>query len=226
MAALAAMALLARIKEDYVPAAHPAGRRWFPSGVLAPGLAIGFVNVHYPVVAGFLILHLARHGNSGPAAFTAYALLILLSRFFLGGLPDRIRPSITFYGGLVSMFAGLLWLAAGPSPVAAVAAAALLGFGLSFPWASVASTVLRRTASGERGSALGLLTACYDLFVGVSSVAAGAVSAKFGYSAAFFMAAVAIVAAAVAGRYVFMTAGRQAAPRLAGVGADAGVAEG
>jgi hypothetical protein len=68
----------------------------------------------------------------------------------------------------------------------------------------VASTVLRRTPAGERGSALGVLTAFYDLFVGLSSFAAGAVSAKFGYSAAFSMAAVAIIAAAVAGRYVFL----------------------
>lgn len=202
-AALAAMIILTRVREDYVPPKAGAQRRWFPPGVIAPGLAIGFVNVHYPVVAGFLILHLARYGNSGPAAFTAYAMLILLSRFFLGGLPDRIRPAITFFGGLIFMTVGLLLLAGRPTPVLAVTAAALLGFGLSFPWASVASTVLRRTPAGERGSALGLLTAFYDLFVGVSSFAAGAVSAKFGYSAAFVMAAVAIVAAAVAGRYVF-----------------------
>src|SRR6185369_9491260 len=138
---------------------------------LAPGLAIGFVNVHYPVVAGFLILHLARHGNSGPMAYSAYAMLILLSRFFLGGLPDRIRPAITFYGGLIFMAIGLVVLSRGPSPVVAVAAAASLGFGLSFPWASVASTVMRRTPAGERGSSLGVLTAFYDLFVGISSFA-------------------------------------------------------
>ena len=81
-----------------------------PASILAPGLAIGFVNVHYPVVAGFLILHLARHGNSGPAAYSVYAMLILLSRFFLGGLPDRIRPAITFGGGLIFMAIGLVVL--------------------------------------------------------------------------------------------------------------------
>jgi predicted MFS family arabinose efflux permease len=101
------------------------------------------------------------------------------------------------------MAVGLLVLAGGPGPVAAVGATALLGFGFSFPWSSIASTVLRRTPSAERGSAVGILSAFYDLFVGVSSFAAGWVAHRFGYSAAFVMAAVALVAAAIAGRFVF-----------------------
>jgi MFS family permease len=204
VAALTGAAILSRIHEEYNPAAHPKRGRWMPASILAPGLAIGFVNVHYPVVAGFLILHLARHGNSGPAAYSAYAMLILLSRFFLGGLPDRIRPAITFYGGLIFMAIGLVVLSRGPSPVVAVAAAASLGFGLSFPWASVASTVMRRTPAGERGSSLGVLTAFYDLFVGISSFAAGAVATRFGYAAAFSTAAIALIAASIAGRFVFV----------------------
>jgi MFS family permease len=202
-AAAVALVLLSQIVEDYIPATHVRRREWIPRRIIAPGVAVGFVNVHYPVIAGFLILHLAKHGNSGPAAFSAYALLILMSRFFLGGLPDRIRPEITFYGGLVAMAAGLILLAAAPAPPVAIGAAALLGFGFSFPWSSVAGTLLRDTPEGERGSVVGLLSAFYDLFVGVSSFAAGAIAEHFGYAAAFIIAALAIGAAAVAGRSVF-----------------------
>ena len=92
-----------------------------------------------------------------------------------------------------------------------MAATALLGFGFSFPWSAVASTVLRRTPERERGSALGVLTAFYDLFVGFSSLAAGAIANTLGYSAAFLMAAIAIIAAAVAGRYVFPPSGKEVA---------------
>ena len=202
-AAAVALVLLSQIVEDYVPSTHTRRREWIPRRIIAPGVAVGFVNVHYPVIAGFLILHLAKHGNSGPAAFSAYAFLILMSRFFLGGLPDRIRPEITFYGGLVAMAVGLILLAAAPPPPVAIGAAALLGFGFSFPWSSVAGTLLRNTPEGERGSVVGLLSAFYDLFVGVSSFAAGAIADHFGYAAAFVMAALAIGAAAVAGRSVF-----------------------
>jgi MFS family permease len=203
IAALLAFAILSRVKEDYEPPERAVRRRWVPASLLAPGIAIGFVNVHYPVVTGFLILHLARHGNSGPAAFSAYALAILLSRFFLGGLPDRIQPAITYYSGLGAMAVGLALIALGPSPVMAVTAGAILGLGFSFPWSSIASTVLRQTPSGERGSVVGVLSAFYDLFVGVSSFTAGAVASRFGYSAAFVMAVGALGAAAIAGRFVF-----------------------
>lgn len=201
--ALLGFLILMRVPEDYETAPHPARRRWVPASLIGPGIAVGFVNVHYPVIAGFLILHLASHGHSGPAAFSAYAGVILLSRFFLGSLPDRVHPRITYYGGLVAMAIGLIVIGIGPSPVVAVLAAGLLGFGFSFPWSSVASSVLRQTPQRERGSAVGVLSAFYDLFVGISSFAAGAVATHFGYSAAFLMAAAALGAAAIAGRFVF-----------------------
>jgi MFS family permease len=203
VAAGIAFAILTRVPESYAPSAHPSTRHWLPRSLIKPGLAVGFVNVHYPVVAGFLILHLARHGNSGPMAFSAYAGLILVSRFFLGGLPDRMHPRITFYFGITAMAIGLVAIATGPPPVFAVAAAALLGFGFSFPWSSIASAVLKQTPVRDHGTAVGVLSAFYDLFVGVSSFTAGAVSARFGYPAAFLMASASLVVAAVMGIFVF-----------------------
>jgi MFS family permease len=203
VAAALAFLLLSRVKEDYQPHEHEHASGWLPPGILAPGIAIGFVNVHYPVVAGFLVLHLESHGHAGPAAFSAYALMILLSRFFLGGLPDRMRPAITYYAGLAFMAAGLLWVASAPPRVAAIIATGLLGFGFSFPWGAVASVVMRRAHPSQRGRAVGVLTAFYDLFVGISSFAAGSVAHRFGYPSVFVMAAIAVGAAAVAGRFVF-----------------------
>ena len=206
VAATAACALALFVREDFRPSVHHAKRAWLPSSLFTPGIAIGFVNVHYPVITGFLILHLAHHGGSGPAAFSAYALTILFSRFFLGRVPDLIHPSITFYTGLGFMACGLIWIGTGPRPRFAIAAAILLGFGFSFPWSSVASTVLRRTPSQQHGSVISFLSAFYDLFVGTSSFTAGAVAQRFGYSIAFYMAAVALLAAAIAGRFVFFPA--------------------
>jgi len=225
VAAVVAFAILSRVHEDYQPAAHTGRHRWMPESLLAPGIAVGFVNVHYPVVAGFLILHLARFGNSGPAAFSAYALLILVSRFFLGGLPDRIHPAITYYGGLVAMAIGLIVLTIGPTPALAIGATAILGFGFSFPWSAVASTVLRKIPSGERGSAVGILSAFVDLFVGISSFAAGAVAHRFGYSSAFGLAAISLIAAAVAGRFVFAARSVKKAAIALPVEDDAALAE-
>jgi MFS family permease len=204
VAALAAFATAFFVKEDFRPSLEKLKRQWLPKSLIAPGLAIGFVNVHYPVITGFLILHLVRHGDSGPAAFSAYAGAILLSRFFLGKLPDRIHPGITFYGGLVGMAIGLIIISTGPSPAVAVLAAGILGLGFSFPWSSIAATVLRQTPEGARGSTVGILSAFYDLFVGISSLVAGVTADHFGYPATFVMAALALIAAAVAAKFVFL----------------------
>jgi MFS family permease len=201
--ALIGFALLVRVPERFKPHPHPTKRAWLPRSIIAPGIAVGFVNVHYPVVTGFLILDLAQHGGSGRAAFTAYAVVILFSRFFLGSLPDRVHPKITYYTGLGFMTLGLLLIAASPPPAIAIGAAAMLGFGFSFPWSSVVSTVLRQTLDREHGSAIGMLGAFYDLFVGIGSFAAGAVSDHYGYASAFGMAAAALGVAAIVGWFLF-----------------------
>jgi predicted MFS family arabinose efflux permease len=94
-------------------------------------------------------------------------------------------------------------LATGPRPPIAIVATGILGLGFSFPWSSIAASVLRRTPANEHGSTISFLSAFYDLFVGMSSVAAGAVASHFGYPAAFVMAATALLAAAFAGKFVF-----------------------
>jgi MFS family permease len=206
VAATAGCTLAYFVEEHFRPATlHPKRRwrAWLPLSILQPGLAMGFVSVHYPVITGFLILHLAHHGDSGRAAFSAYALTILFSRFFLGRLPDRIHPSITFYCGIFFMACGLIWLGAGPRPALAVTAAVVLGFGFSFPWTSVAGSVLRRTPAAQHGSIISLLSAFYDLFVGISSFTAGAVAQRFGYPPIFYLAAAALIVSAIAGRFVF-----------------------
>lgn len=104
------------------------------------------------------------------------------------------------------MAIGLSGIALSPAPVGAIGMTALLGFGFSFPWSAIASAVLKRTPAGARGSAVGILSAFYDLFVGMSSFAAGAIAGRFGYPAAFWMAAIALCASAVAGSFVFRRA--------------------
>jgi MFS family permease len=204
-AALAALALISRVPESYRPEKKKSGvrREWIPRYLIAPGVTAGLVNVHYPVITGFLILFLTPRGNSGPMAFTAYAGFILFSRFFLGRLPDKIRPDYTFYGGLTLMAVALCILTTGPRPIMAIGAAALLGLGFSFPWSSIVANLMRELPANQRGSAIGVIGAFYDLFVGLSSFAAGAVSKQFGYPAAFGMAAAALGLAALTGRIVF-----------------------
>ena len=63
VAALVAFALLLWIPEHYTPMPRRKDRQWVPGNLILPGIALGFANMHYPVVTGFLILHLARYGT-------------------------------------------------------------------------------------------------------------------------------------------------------------------
>lgn len=197
---LVAIVALTRVEENYTPPPKRANPEWIPKGSLLPGFTMGLVNVHYPVVTGFLVLHLANSGNSGRTAISAYAAMVLCSRFFLGGLPDRVHPRVTFFGGLASMALGLAVIAMAPPPWIAVPAAGLIGFGFSFPWPSIATVVLRRADESTRAASLGVLSATVDLFVAVSSFAAGGVATHFGYPAAYLMAALALGGSAVLGK--------------------------
>ena len=205
IAAIAAFLLLSRVEENYEPHGIAGPRIWLPKSILMPGLAVGFTNIQYPVVAGFLILHAAQHGGGGPTAFSAYALMVLLSRFFLGGLPDRLAPGITYYAGQGAMAVGAAIIAFTPGPAATIGGAALLGLGFSFPWASIASAVLKETPSHQRGSAVGVLSAFYDLFVGASSFLAGTLADHFGYQSAFLLALAGILVALPLGKLVFVS---------------------
>lgn len=197
---LLAIAAVSRVEEDYQAPVKQGPRQWFPGGSLLPGITLGLVNVHYPAVTGFLVLHLAYAGEAGKTAISAYALMVLTSRFFLGGLPDRVHPRVTFYLGLGSMAAGLLIISISPPGWLAIVAAGLIGFGFSFPWPSVATVVLRRVSPAERASSIGLLSATVDLFVALSSFLSGAVATRFGYPSTYVLAVAALGGAALIGR--------------------------
>ena len=183
---LPAIAALRWVPDHFSPPApRPGPMSWIPRDAIMPGLVLGFVNVHYPAIAGFLVLHLASRGNIGGTAIAWYAGMILVSRFFLGGLPDRLSPMVTFYAGGAMMAIGLLVTAAAPPAPIALAAAALVGFGFSFPWPSIASTVLKRAHPAERASTLGAVSAFVDAFVGGSAFLAGKIAKGYGYPAVY-----------------------------------------
>ena len=188
------------VPEHYTPPPPRPRTTWVPRDAVLPGLVLGFVNIHYPAVAGFIVLHLAARGDIGGTAVALYAGMILLSRFFLGGLPDRLSPAITFYAGISMMTVGLLITAALPPAPIALAAVALVGFGFSFPWPSIAATVLKRAHPAERASTLGAVSAFVDAFVGGSAFLTGKIAKSFGYPTVYVFAAAGVAVSALLAR--------------------------
>ncbi len=163
--------------------------------VALPGSILGCTNIGYAVLATFMPLLLDSRSVAGGPAFTAFAMTVLSSRLLLGSLPDRWGPRRTLMGGLATMAVGFGLLILSHSVTMSVTAAAVIGFGYSFPWPSLAVIVVDRVSEYERASALAALTAFFDLFVAVGAAVAGAIGNQFGLVPVFLFAITNIVLA-------------------------------
>lgn len=158
-------------------------------GVVAlPGSILGFTNIGYAVLAAFMPLLLDARGVAGGPAFTAFAMTVLSSRLLLGSLPDRVGPRKTLLFGLGIMAAGFGLLLVSYHVSLSVLSAAIVGFGYSFPWPSLAVIVVARVSEQERASALAAMTAFFDLFVAAGAAVAGAIGNQFGLVPVFVFA--------------------------------------
>jgi len=193
----AVMILIITVMEEHPRPHDPAPTRWFPPPVLLPGVVLGFSNVTYAAMSGFLILLLRERGHGTTWAFSAFALAVLFGRAAFGSLPDRIGPRRSLYAGYVFLAVGLVAIAATRSRAFDVPASLLVGLGYSFPWPALASIVVARVPAAERAAALGALTAFYDLFVAGSSAAAGLAAGRWGFASVFWIALVCMCVSAV-----------------------------
>lgn len=210
LSSLAVIGMVLGMRERPLPHAHERPR-WFPPAVLMPGILLGFGNVAYAAMAGFLILLLRHRGHPGNWAFPVFALAVLFGRAAFGGIPDRMGPRKSLFAGYACLALGLAMIAAGGGAAFDLPAALLVGLGYSIPWPALASIVVAKVSTGERAAALGALNAFYDLFVAGSSALAGAAAERWGLAAPFWMA-LASVAAAVA-MLLFTGLGRSAPAR-------------
>ena len=155
---------------------------------ILPGTLLGLSNVSYAAMAGFVPLLLKERGLPSAGAFVAFAAMVVFGRTVFGSLPDRLGPIKMLYTGLILLVSGSSVMLLAHSPGVVLTAACLLGMGYSFPWPSLAIIVTDQAPAAERATALGTLTGFYDLFVAVSAVLAGALAARFGVQAAFWLA--------------------------------------
>ncbi len=194
---LAGLALTRGLPEGTRPAAAPGGgvRALVPRGSLVPGVALGLGNLGYAAVVGFLVLHLDDRGAAGAVALTAFSTAVLAGRVLVVPLAVRVGILRTLPAALLAMTAGLLVVAATRSTAVAVAAAVVIGLGYCLPFPALGALVAGRVREDQRGAAVGALTASYDLFVGVGSLAFGLLADGLGTPAVFVAAAVGTLAA-------------------------------
>jgi MFS family permease len=163
------------------------------------GAAYALVTVGYAGVLTFGSLLLQSSGASATPSLLlrAFVVGVIGVRVLLGGLPARLGPSRTAASCAVAQALGTAVVAALPGhPWCVTLGGALAGtaFGLSFP--SLALDALGRVSAGDRGAAIGIVSAFFDVGLAASGVVLGWIATAYGYPAAFAFAAACAAAAA------------------------------
>jgi MFS family permease len=164
------------------------------------GAAYALVSVGYAGVLTFGVLFLQARGAATPSLLLrAFVAGVIGVRVVVGGLPARLGPARTAALCATAQAGGTILVAALPgSPVAVLLGGTVagVGFGLSFP--SIALDALERAPAGDRGAAIGIVSAFFDVGMSAAGPVLGAIADRAGYAAAFgFAALCAAVAAAI-----------------------------
>lgn len=175
-------------------------RRVLPHGM---GLALGTAG--FGVIATFIALYYTARGWQHAAlALSAFGTCFVGARLFFAN-------TIKTYGGLrvaIVSFAiecmGLLLLWLAQTPHAALAGAALTGFGFALVFPSLGVEAVGLMPPASRGAALAAYSVFLDLSLGVMGPLAGYVAGAFGYASVFLVAALAAAAAAMMVIYLYV----------------------
>lgn len=154
---------------------------WFIGTAFAMGLAAYFV---------FLKTYLLQTPALGTMGmfFTTYAISAVVLRILFGWVPERFGMIRVLIPSLLIGAAGLGTIAVGTHPLHLIAAAILCGIGHGFAFPILSALVVTRAQPDERGSAIALFTALFDLGLLLGGPSFGVAVKLAGYPTSFGLA--------------------------------------
>lgn len=155
---------------------------WFVGTVFAMGLAAYFV---------FLKTYLLQAPQLGTMSmfFGTYAIAAVVLRMLFGWVPERYGMMRVLIPSLLLGAAGLGVIAIASNPTHLILAAVLCGIGHGFAFPIVSAMVVTRAQPEERGSAIALFTALFDLGLLLGGPSFGLAVKLAGYPWTFAFAA-------------------------------------
>jgi MFS family permease len=196
-APLLGAAIASRLPEQYEPGEGSGRGPFISREALGPGVTFALSVFGFAAVSAFIVLSLDERGiGHGPAVFSVFAATVVATRLLAGGLPDRIGPARCAVGAALIECAGLILLGVADDLPVVIAGAIGMGAAFSLLFPSLSLVAINRVGPERRGKAMGTFTAAFDLGMLVGSPLVGAAAAIAGYSAAFYVAAIAAFACA------------------------------
>jgi predicted MFS family arabinose efflux permease len=158
---------------------------WWVGGVFATALA--------SVFTFFKRFAMETQIGSVGSFFSAYAATAIALRLFLGWLPDRVGPKRVLLPALAVLATAFVLLAAAEGPEEVLVAGILFGFGHGFTFPILFGILVSRAGEADRGSAMAIFTALFDLGVLVGGPLFGLVLMAGGFSTMYLAAGASLV---------------------------------
>ncbi len=130
--------------------------------------------------------------------FTAYSIAAVVLRVLFGWVPDRLGPIRVLYPSLGAAALGAALLSQAGSATTVGLAGVLCGIGHGYAFPIISALVVSRTRASERGAAVSMFTAIFDLGLLLGSPVLGAILHATSYEVMFLAAAGAVVLATAA----------------------------
>lgn len=204
---MAAVAL--RLPAEQTPRA--AGEAsWVEWRVLGLSFSLFLYSFGYGAITSFVALYTDALGVTPRSLFfSAFAVVVLLTRPGAGRLGDRVGHRAVLLPCLVLIAVGLGLLSAARDRSGLLLSAAVFGAGFGTAYPVYAAHVVRHVDPARRGAVFGSILAAFDVGIGTGSIATGRLAASWGYPAAF---AVAALLASLAVPYFLLAERRLLAP--------------
>jgi MFS family permease len=157
----------------------PHSSRWLDNIVikqsLVPALGVAFLSFGHGGILTFLPIQALKIGFSNPGIwFGVYAACILLSRPIAGPISDRVSRRSVIVPGLVLNAVGIVVLAFSTTSTGLIWGAIIGGFGTGAAQPALMTVAVDQSNAAQRGQSLAQFQFCYDLGIGVGSLALGA----------------------------------------------------
>ncbi|MDO8682469.1 MAG: MFS transporter, partial [Armatimonadota bacterium] len=161
----------------------------FSKEALFPSFMIFVVCLTYGIVVSFLPpFTTKRHlGNPG-SFFLTYAAVLMLCRAPAGRLSDTHGRGVVIVPGMAFIAISMWTLARANSPFELAVSAALYGLGFACTNSILMALAVDRAPQRERGAAVGMFTAGFELGIALGAIAFGAVLTATNFNVMFYSA--------------------------------------
>jgi MFS family permease len=170
-------------------------KRYFEPNVVTIAFAGSFVSFAYAGISTFSSIYAKQIGASEVAAyfFVSYAIMLILSRPYVGKLFDRSGANTVIYPAFFIFIIGIISLTLAKGPFMFLASGAIIGLGNGTLYSSLQTMAISLCPENRRGVATSTYFLIYDTGMGAGAFILGMVEAHTNYHLMYFVSALIVL---------------------------------